>query len=65
MTTKPKVICVQHRAGWCALAQGGELDPRAVRDATACGHVVMLRGGSDTRTPDCPDCLKALEDDAQ
>ena len=49
-------VCVLHRAGWCALKVGTMLDPNAISDATACGHFVMMRLGSES-----PECAEMLE----
>lgn len=54
------VTCVQHRAGWCALAPDQTLDPLAWSDETACGEYVVMRMGSDVRDPTCPECVAAL-----
>lgn len=54
------MICVQHNDGWCALKRGTKLDPRALHDATECGHVVTMRTGNADRGPTCFDCRKAL-----
>lgn len=56
-----KVLCVQHRQGWCALKPGEVLDESATLDATACGWFVTFRWGEEVRVPTCPDCLKALK----
>jgi hypothetical protein len=56
---RERPVCVEHRAGWCALVPGANLDPMALADGTACGHQVMLRLSSERRLPTCPECLQA------
>lgn len=51
---------VHHRDGWCALPPEAEPDPEALNDATLCGFVVVLRGGSKRGMPTCPECLAKL-----
>jgi len=53
-------MCVQHVDGWCALAPGATLDPRALTDLTACGCAVIMRGGTELREPTCPECIVAM-----
>lgn len=46
---------------YCALPEGSELDPNAVKDDTLCHHVVCYRIGSIDGEPTCPDCLAILQ----
>lgn len=57
---KEVLWCVQHREGWCAIRPGSALDPAAMKDATACGHVVTLRTGSELRVPTCDACRRSI-----
>jgi hypothetical protein len=54
------VWCVRHHNGWCATLRSAKPSSDALLDATACGHVVILRLGSERRMPSCPDCIKAI-----
>jgi hypothetical protein len=45
---------------WCAV--DSKLDADAISDSTICGHVVILRVGSEYRIPTCPECKRILKD---
>lgn len=45
---------------WCALEPGQAPSPKADRDPTACGYVIMLRIGCEEREPTCVECQKML-----
>jgi hypothetical protein len=56
----PRKTCVQDRNSglWCAIK--GEPDPEAWSDELACGWFMALRGHTEYRVPDCPECRQAL-----
>ena len=58
----PRVLCIRHKFGWCAIKPGAKLDKDAMRDSTACGHYVSFRLDSKVREPTCIDCKKAIAD---
>lgn len=52
--------CVQHRQGWCALADGQEPWKELDSAPTLCGHFVWAPGNYKERVPDCVMCLIEL-----
>lgn len=54
------VVCVRHRAGWCATRRSHTRYADSV--PTLCGHTVTLPWGFEWRRPDCGDCLSILGD---
>jgi hypothetical protein len=45
---------------WCAIS-GERYDQDATKDETLCEHYVIMRIGSETRVPTCPECLRRME----
>ena len=55
----PKVWCVRHRKGWCAIKDGKKPEEDGGNVPTLCDHHVILNFGVELRRPDCPDCIQA------
>jgi len=58
-----KAFCVQHREGWCAVAEGAGM-PGEMADnvETLCGMVIVLPFGMEEREPTCEECKAKLEE---
>ena len=54
------VWCVQHRGGWCAVADKKCPDEDASSVETKCGHFVILPWSSTKRIPTCVECIEKL-----